>query len=514
LVAKYLMALDAGSGGGKCFICDTEGHEVATSFKEWVRANWNPQLGWDILCTVTKDAMGKAEISADEIVGVSSTSMREEIVLLTKDGKELPSAATPEIMAVGMEMERKFGEEMYLVSGHWPIPVAMAPPKLVWLKRNRPQDFANVRTVLSINDWILYKLTGERASEPTGACETCLFDITKGEWSKKLLDDLDLPQDIFPKIRMNGKVLGEVTEEASKQTGLKKGTPVAMGGADTQCGLIGTAAVVEGVTTAVAGTTTPVQMVLSKPIFDPKWRMWTNCHAVPGQWILESNAGLTGWAYRWFKENLADVEEAASKVTGIDAYELMNREAESAPVGSGGIIASMGPMIMNTRYMRISPGALIGFMPYGTKITGKKEIVRAIIENTCYAVRGNCEQIEEISEIKIKELRFCGGSARSRLWAKIQADVLGIPVWVPEIKDATPFGAALCAGVGAGVYSDIKEATEATVRWETKAEPDKGNHNRYNELYKKWLRISDKLKDLIEMQDLLELMQSFFKKKE
>ena len=139
-------------------------------------------------------------------------------------------------------------------------------------------------------------------------------------------------------------------------------------------------------------------------------------------------------------------------------------------------------------------------------------MARAIIENTCYAVRGNCEQIEEISKTELKEVRFCGGAAKSRVWAKIQSDVLGIPVLVPKVKESTPLGAAICAGVGAGVYKSVEEAVDKVVRWETKIDPDLDNHEKYNALYERWLGVYRKFGELVETEDIMELMNSFLKR--
>lgn len=496
---RYLMTLDAGSGGAKCFICDTDGMGVVTFFKEWNRSTWKPDVGWQIFSEVIREALTKGGVSPNQIAGVSSTSMREEIVLLDKNDKDITLNPGKEIIPHGLELGEMYGEEIYKTSGHWPTPGFMPVSKLVWLRDYAPQTLSKVKTLLMINDWILYKLTGKSTTEPSGACETCLFDISKGEWSEKLIDELKLPSDIFPPIYKNGQVMGEVSEEASTQTHLKEGTLVIVGGADTQCGLIGTTSVKERKTTAVAGTTTPVQMVLSKPIFDAKCRTWTNCHAVPGKWILESNAGSTGWIYRWFRDNFAECENTVSKSTGIDTYDLINKIVENTSLGSNGLMAFLGCRIFNVKQTSMirtrAPGTLVGIQVRpGPGAVGRKDLARSIVESICYAVRGNCEQIEEISKIKIRELNFCGGNSKSKIWAQIQADVLGIPVKVPMIKDATALGAAILASVGSGIYRDIPESSEKMVHWEAVYKPE--NYDKYDELYHKWRKLYQKMLEL------------------
>ena len=511
----YLATLDIGSGVGRCYIFDAEGREVSSATREWTRAwlatDWDAKAAWRALSTVTREAIQKAKISNDEIAGINSTSLREQVVFLDKNGEELPFPPDIELMLVGGPIIEEYGEKIYLSSGHWPIQGFMAPSWLSYLQKFKPDLFERIETILNLNDWALFKLSGERASEPAGACETCLFDLTRLEWNKELVDALGYPQHIFPRIVNNGQVLGEVTHRAAEETGLKAGTPVVVGGPDTQCGLIGTGAINEGDTTAVAGTTTPIQTVLSRPIFDEKWRTWTSCHAVPGMWVLESNAGLTGWIYRWFRDEFMDTEATQAEMTSDEVYDIMNREVEKTPIGANKLFASIGSQIFNTRNSTVPTGGVFGIMPMAKK-TGKSEFARAIIENTCYSIRGNCEQIEEITKRKIKELRFCGGASRSAVWARIQSDVLGIPLLVPRVKEASALGAAILTGIGVGVYKDIQDATRRAVQLETRVEPNPGNHEAYNELYDRWLRIHRKFNEMVETEDVIDLTNSLLRR--
>jgi len=513
----YLATFDVGSGVGRCHIFDLEGHEVSHASKEWYRTwlatDWDAEAAWQALSTVMREAIRKINVPSDEIAGISSTSLRQQIILLDKQDEQIRFPPAIELFVEDKMIISQYGERMYLSSGHWPMQGIMAPHWLSYLKNNKPDIFKKIGTILSVNDWVLYKLSGEKAAEPASACETCLFDITKLQWSTEIINELGYPEYIFPKIVKNGQVIGEVTAKAAEHTGLKAGTPVVVGGPDTQCGLIGSAAIEEGDTTAVAGTTTPIMMVRSSPIFDKKWRTWSGCHAIPGKWVLESNAGITGWIFRWLRDEFMQTEASLANSMGVDVYDLMCREAEKTSVGSNGLFASLGPTIMNTRSSSVPMGGFFGIMKMAERKTGKREFARAIIENTCYAVRGNCEQIEEISKTKIKELRFCGGLAKSPVWAKIQSEVLGVPVLVPQVKEASALGAAICAGVGTCLYRNVEEAVDKTVHLE-RIEPDAGNHEKYDALYERWLRIYRKFDELVEADDATELLNSFLKRSE
>lgn len=488
---------------------------VSSAAREWTRAwlgtDWDARAAWQVLTAVIREATRKARVESSEIAGISSTSLRQQVVLLDRKGKGLQFQSNMELMLLGGEIAEKHGEDIYLASGHWPMQGFMAPSWLSYLKQFKPDLFQEIDAILCLNDWALFKLTDEKASEPAGACETCLFDTTKLQWNTQIINVLGYPEHVFPRIVKNGQVLGEVTQKAAIETGLKAGTPVVVGGPDTQCGLIGTGAINEGDTTAVAGTTTPIQMVLSKPVLDEKRRTWTCCHAVPGTWVLESNAGLTGWVFRWFRDEFMEAETALAKMTGVDAYDIMNREVEKAPLGSGRLFASLGSRIFNTRESSVPIGGFYGMTPMA-KRTGKSELTRAIVENTCYAVRGNCEQIEEVTGIGISELRFCGGSSKSSIWTRMQSDVLGIPLLVPSVREASALGAAMCAGIGSGVYKDMKEAAQKAVHLETRIEPNRENHKAYDELYERWLRIYHKFNEMAKIEDVVDLTNAFVKK--
>ncbi len=504
---KYLLSLDAGIGGGRCVISDVDGNEVASSYQEWTYVyppeapggvELNPRLFWDILCGQIKKAVAKAKISSHQIAGISSTSMREGNVLLDGEGKEL--FACPPMdnrgSAEAGEINEKFGEKIYRINGRFPM--IHAPCRLWWFKRHKPKLYRRISTILMINDWIAYKLSGKCSSEPSNASSSGVLDVHKIQWSGEIMDMLDLPPNIWPEIYENGSQIGEVTEAASAKTGLKKGTPVIAGGGDAQCATVGTASVRAGRITAISGTTTPIQMVLTDSVVDEKMRTWTNCHVVSGQWVLESNAGLTGYAYRWYRDAIAILEHQIHKEVDIDPYQLMDKKAERVPPGSNGVMTFLGSGIMNARNWVSTPGSILGIRPMYPETTGRKQIIRAILECTCYAIRGNVEQLEEISKTKIKELRFCGGAAKSSLWTQIQADVLGKEVYVPSIKEATALGAIICAGVGVGIYSSIADAAESVVRWETVRKPKMNVHKTYNGQYKKWKAVFNQLIKLTE----------------
>ena len=368
---------------------------------------------------------------------------------------------------------------MYDESGHWPVPNWIAGDVLPWINERHPELLKRTRSVLMLSDWVNHKLTGEAYTDGTSACETALFDVRNNDWSWSIIDELNLPDSIFPVVKTNSSRIGEITEKIAQITGLPHGTPVFMGGADTQCGLLGMG-VKENEVAAVGGTTTPVQMITDSPVFDEKRRTWTNNHAINNDWILESNAGYTRRAVRW-----------ARNEPGFYDYQQLSRKAESIPVGSNGVLSYLGCHIFDSgpTYWEMDE---LGDLPVPRTVTGKEvynraEVARSVLESNSYAVRGNMEQLEEISGAEFEFLKFCGGNSKSDLWMQIQADILGVPVEIPETRDGTAIGTAILAAVGSGYYGSTGDAVSEMVRFREPVIPNEKRHTEYKKQYQNWL---------------------------
>jgi len=485
-----LLVLDAGSGGAKSFIVNEEGSIITSALEEWNRDDWCIQTGWASVRKSIKSVLSRKGIESKNIKGIATTSMREEFVILDAEGKEVNYTVKQDTSSHGEKFIETYGLKLYKESGHWPIPGWIAAAKLKLLKDKRPDVMERMKKLLMLSDWVAYSLGADPYSEGSSACETSLFDIVKMDWAWNTINELDFPADIFPPIKRSSDYAGSVSDQAAGETGLTAGTPIFVGGADTQCGLLGSGAINDGDVVAVCGTTTPVQMVTSKPVLDPQYRTWTNNHVLPGSWILESNAGRTGIVFRWLRETLM-----AGNGEGV--YEEMDRLAEISPPGAYGLQAFLGPHVFNAGppYWK---GDKLGNLDVPPTILGSAnftvgELARAIIEANCYAVKANLNQLIQITGIAPEKIGMCGGGSRSRLWSEIQAEVVGLPVSIPKERDATANGAAACAAVGAGIFQDLRGAVKSMVSLEETVTPDANKSRKYQELYQKWMSTRERL---------------------
>jgi len=509
-MSRYLLALDAGTGGCRCVIFDTEGHPIAQSHHAWdfytpeglepFGKAFDPALFWNIMADQVRRALTSAAshksgwFDAEDIAGISATSFGHACIFLDASGKEL--CGSPNIDARGLLtqdlIEDALGTRLYEITGQWP-PLIFAPARLLWFREEAPEIFKKIARVLTMSDWMLFKLCGEYVSEPTSASTTAFYDLHAGTWSGEILNALDIDPGLLPSLGRPGEVAGELTAEAAGRCGLKPGIPVVIGGTDVACAMVGAGMSDIGRGGALAGTTAPVVLVTGEPVIDPARRLWTKPHIPAHRWLLESNAMFAGKAYLWVR----DLFRGAEKEMALGE---MDRAAAKAPPGSHNMFAFLGSEVMNVEELhRIRPGLFVFPPPVNPAVeakAGRNEFFRAALENIAYAVRANLEQIEDAGGVSVEVFHITGGLSRSEIWTRILADVLGRPVIIPEVSEGPALGAALCAAVGVGLYPTIEDGMRPMVRQALVLAPAKKAHQEYLEYYRRWRDLYDRIVDL------------------
>jgi autoinducer-2 kinase len=498
-VADFLVALDAGTGSGRSVAFDLEGRAVASAqepFRYTIFTDPNvpflrgfdldPKAFWEVLARCTRAVVSRLPAGA-RILGVVATSQREGCVLLDRAGEVLYAGPNLDARAAaeGMELQEKISlSRLHALTGHAP-PYIFPIARYLWFRKNR--DAGRVATLLMLNDWITFLLSGERVAEHSNAGESMLYDVSRREWSAEILNALDIPAAILPGLRAPGARAGAVTAAAAAATGLPEGTPVFVGGADTESALLGSGVYEPGATGAVLGTTTPVQMVTDRPIIDPAGRLWTSCHVVPDRWVLESNAGDTGDAYRWLLELTYGATDAAAHAAAEEAV-------AKAEANDRQIFCHFGPVIFSLGEM--SPfkpaGMLFRFPLLHVDRPVRGELLRAYLESIAYAIRGNCEQIAAASGRTIDGLTASGGMTQSPTLVRLLADTLGVPVSVATVPESASLGCAILGAVGAGAYRTIPEAVAAMTSTRP-LDPDPRRAAECEARYRKWRSVYDML---------------------
>jgi autoinducer 2 (AI-2) kinase len=372
-----------------------------------------------------------------------------------------------------------------------------SPARFLWIKAHEPDVFRATAHVGMLSDWVLYRLTGRFVTDPSCGSSSNLFDLQTRSWSSSSLELIGLSPDIVPDVLEPGTVVGPLTDRAADETGLVAGTPVVVGGADTQLGLVGIGVVRPDHITLVGGSFWQLTVVTDVPRIDPEARVRTLCHAVRGQWMTEGIGFWCGLAMRWFRDAFCEQEVAEAKRRGVDSYAVMEEAAASVPPGSEGITAVFANVMDAKRWVQASP-SFLGFDVTRPAASNRLASIRALEEQAAYSARGHFEIISELTSKTYGELVFTGGAAKGHLWPQIVADVIGLPVRVPVVKESTALGAAFCAGVGTGLYRDLTEVADTLVRFERTFEPEPAARAVYDERYAAWRMLYSRILDLSE----------------
>ncbi len=303
--------------------------------------------------------------------------------------------------------------------------------------------------------------------------------------------------DIFlPKIISSGENVGELNSESANLMGLKEGIPVVMGGGDTQLGLLSCGAVSNGDVGVVAGTSTPVMMVLDKPVVDSKKRIWTGSHILKDRWVLESNAQMAGLIYEWLKNNFQKIIGKSND----EIYKYMEKIVRDVPPGSNDVIASLGTEIFNINTLSVIRPSIFTFNqpvhPMNENPASFADFTRASLENISYAIKGNIEQLEDVSKKNSQTVRVTGGMSNNNLWLEILANVTGKKIVSTSFYEGTSIGCVICAAVGTDIYKNFKEALKEIVNYKTEIKPDDEIVEIYNKKFNSWKEWYDRLGEL------------------
>jgi autoinducer 2 (AI-2) kinase len=452
---------------------------------------------WQLICACIREALEGARISADTVRAVSTTSMREGMVLYDARGREI--WACPNVDSRAGEEAAELvasgaAQAIYDRAGDW---VAItAPARFLWIAKHEPDTFAAIAHVGMLGDWVLTRLCGEFATDPSLGSSSGMFELAERTWSERVLELVGLEPTLFPPVLEPGTISGTVTRAASDATGLAAGTPCVVGGADTQLGLLGIGVLEAGRFTVVGGSFWQHTAVVDEPVIDPQARLRTLCHAAPERWMIEGIGFYSGLTMRWFRDAFCAADKELAAQRGVDVYDLLGAEAAEVPPGSNGVLGIFSNLMEAKRWVHASP-AFLQFDVARPDASGKKECFRAIEEAAAYVSRGHLEIVEEVTTASVDEIVFTGGAAKGTLWPRILADVLDLPVRIPTVKESSALGAAACAGVGIGVYSSLADAARLA-RFELTIEPDAETATRYRELYDQWRAVYDRMLDLSE----------------
>ncbi len=492
---KLLLGIDVGTSGSKALLIDERGQVLAAATYDYPmytpRPMWaeqNPEDWWTATVGAIRKVLRDSGIDAGRIAGIGLTGQMHGLVMLDKQGNVLRPCIMWNDQRTGPQcaaITEQIGAKRLLELIANPVLPGFTAPKIVWVRENEPEIYAKVTQILLPKDYIRYRLTGAYATEVSDASGTALLDVQKRRWSHEMLEALGISASWLPECLELTFPDATISADAADHTGLRTGTLLVGGGGDQAAQAVGSGIIEQGIVAVTLGTSGVVFAATERFLVEPEGRLHSFCHAVPGQWHLMGVMLSAGGSLRWFRDSLAQSEVAQAVASGRDAYDLLCEEASRAPAGSEGLIFL--PDLTGERTPYPDPYARGVF--FGLTLRHSKEhMTRAVLEGVAYGLRDSLELMRNMG-LQITQIRASGGGAKNPLWRQILADVFDTEIVLTSVTEGAAFGAALLAGVGAGIYRDVAEACKETVQLTGSAHPGPARdvyedyYSIYRELY-------------------------------
>jgi xylulokinase len=499
-MGDLLLGVDIGTYSSKGVLCSPDGEVLASESVEHglslPRPGWAEQdadsIWWADFVAITRKLLS-GKYKGGDVGAVGVSAIGGCMLPVDQNGKPLrpgvlygiDTRATEEIAW----LNEHFGEEaMYALSGMALTSQAIGP-KILWLRRNEPEVFAKTHKILTASSYLVLRLTGEYVIDRhTASYYNPLVNLETVEWDGRFAEPIvDLGS--LPKMRWSIEIAGEVTESASRETGLKAGTPVSAGVVDAAAEAISVGVEDPGDMMIMYGTTMFFIHVTARPVPDP--RMWATAYCFPGTYDIAAGMATSGALTRWFRDQFGHEEMEVEARGGENAYAALANAAAQVRPGADGLVCL--PYFSGERTPINDPQARGVFAGLTLSHT-KAHLYRSVLEGTALGVRHNLDAMRAMGAEPVR-LVAVGGGAKNRLWLQIVSDVTGVPQVVPRRTIGASLGDAFLAGLATGIISDREALRRDWVQIDTILEPNQSNASAYKELYAVYRSLYDHAKD-------------------
>ena len=490
---KYLIGIDLGTSSTKTILFDEDGKSICAATAEYPMiqpqngwAEQDPAHWWEACVTTLRQVMERSGIPKEQVIGVGLSGQMHGLVMLDKYGAVLRNSI---IWCDGrtakecVEITEKVGAQRLIEITANPALVGFTAGKILWVREHEPELYARCRHILLPKDYLRYKLCNVFATEVSDASGMNLMDVPKRQWSKEVLEKLNIDSALLPSLHESCEVTGAITEETARQTGLAKGTPVVGGAGDNAAAAIGTGVVASGKAFTSIGTSGVIFAHSDTVTIDLHGRIHTFCSAVPGKWTVMSCTLAAGGSLQWFQNQFYIHEIQSAIAKGKDPYEFMDKLVEQVPIGSNRLLFL--PYLMGERSPLLDPDARGVFFGL-SGIHTRQDMLRAVMEGVGFSLR-HCLDIFKNMGVSINEMLVTGGGGTNHLWRQILSDLYECPVVTINNREGPALGAAILAGVGTGLYQDMQKACNMIINVNTLQHPIAENaatYNSYFALYK------------------------------
>lgn len=495
-----LIGLDIGTTGCKAIVFAEDGTILGRAAREY--AILTPQPAWaeqdaENVWKLAMASLGEAVagVKNDPPLALALSCQGEAVIPVDENGNALRPAILGMDTRTGAEagwLARQFGAENLFNRTGMPVNTVNTLPKLLWLQRHEPELWQSAHQFLLYEDFFLRRLSGQAAISHCLASRTQMYDLTAGQWAADLLAGCNIEPERLAPLAPAAGVVGKLRPALADQLGLSRDLLLAGGGHDQACAALGSGVIQNGLAMVSTGTAEVVEVAMDTPALDKALRegdISVYRHVVPGLYLAMTLNHSGGLSLRWYRDTLGKWEVAQAGQTGQDAYDLLLAEAPPGPTrllflphfsGSG-----------TPRWDNASKGAVLGL----TFAADQPTLAKALLEGLTFELRNNLDLLQAVG-VAINELHAVGGGAKSEVWLQLKADICQIPLRVPQVTEAACLGAALLAGVSAGVFPNFAAAVSQTVHFDRRIEPQAKNVAAYNERYQLYRQVYPTLIEL------------------
>jgi xylulokinase len=461
------LSIDLGTTSLKVALLTEQGDLVGSSNREYPIlsprpgfAEQDPEVWWVGLVEASQELKGKHPVEFDQVVGIGICGQMHTQVYLDGESRILRPAITwmdqrtSGIVEAINEDDR--AREMVFQETSNIATTTYTAPQVQWVKEHQPDVWRNVNHILIAKDFIKYRLTGRMVTDYSEASGTLLFDVQRRAWSDRLFEAFGIPRALFPEALPSDEIIGTVHREASQQTGIRMGTPIANGSSDNSASALGAGMIHPGQVTLIIGTAGVISVCSDRPLVDTENRTlcWNYC--LRDKWITLGITQTAGESLNWFRNAFDKADQEASSG---DIFEQYNQAIAGVPDGSAGLVFL--PYLNGERTPYWDPSARGVY--YGINLTTEKaHFIKAIMEGVSFALRNNIETVESLG-ISINEIRAVGGGLKSPVWLAVLGKILKKPILTVSVPDTANLGNALLCGKALGIYGSLEDAVSSMV---------------------------------------------------